>query len=632
MKLIGLLLCISIAGCAATDVDVSGTAIAKILKSNAAVSSVEDIVKNLKDRYGVTPTLLFNARTERDIDLRSRLPFLNAWMVKKIAEEYNINVGVAFDLLGKIGQLLRISYAGCKGFGCQVPVTDVISQYHGMIYDSLSVSNLFLRSTIRAVRYHKYAMRYLNRDRYEDYEKIEKAHKWLARCGGLADKLVLASGEMVDKTGRLWNITRKAVLRTAKDQVNNKQNIRETEAKFNTISADVNDYQARQKSLESRETEMKKELEDLKKKIEEYEKKYEKKEGEKIKTNEICQTDTVKGFGLTIPISTFAEGGFSLPDEVIKTCYNELDKGAVEMRKTALDKIKNDINELREKQLELLKMKNGIGNNMTDLCGRLAKSMSLLKSTVTEKDELKRAETALQVAEDALILVKIIFLNNKHYWKQITENAKNQGTKGDRQQTLEDIKAEGEEADIEMFTEEVHGSGFHWLALGKVSSDAKTAMVKAKKLVDKTIMSLPSHAEAEHLIKTESAKVLESVKNMLASLDNMKVSTKEQIDAAAKEIADQKESDKKMEKQEEEEQSGLALENQGISGIAAEQSNNLLTQLNGDENATEDLTDDEQLVLDENEDGDDLMKDENLVDEEFDQLDEHLIQDAAEVL
>ena len=71
--------------------------------------------------------------------MRSRLPLLNQWMESKIEEDYNINIGVAFELLGKIGQLLRISYAGCKGFPCQVQVADVMGKYHDMIYDSLSV-------------------------------------------------------------------------------------------------------------------------------------------------------------------------------------------------------------------------------------------------------------------------------------------------------------------------------------------------------------------------------------------------------------------------------------------------------------------------------------------------------------
>ena len=74
---------------------------------------------------------------------RSRLPYLERWLKEKIESEYNINIDVAFKLLGNVGELLRISYAGCKGYSCQVAVAKVHSRYQNMIYDSARVRWIF---------------------------------------------------------------------------------------------------------------------------------------------------------------------------------------------------------------------------------------------------------------------------------------------------------------------------------------------------------------------------------------------------------------------------------------------------------------------------------------------------------
>ena len=98
-----------------------------------------DTVAEQLSKIKITPEILLNAKSRKEIEMRSRLPHLNQWMKAKIKAEYNINIGVAFRLLGNVGQLLRISYAGCKGYSCQVSVAKVHSRYQDMIYDSATV-------------------------------------------------------------------------------------------------------------------------------------------------------------------------------------------------------------------------------------------------------------------------------------------------------------------------------------------------------------------------------------------------------------------------------------------------------------------------------------------------------------
>merc|ERR1719494_320054 len=113
---------------------------------DSSTSSEVDLIAEKLKKMKVTPRVLFNARNAQGIEMRSRLPHLEAWMKEKIESEYNINIEVAFKLLGNVGELLRISYAGCKGYSCQVAVSKVHSRYQDMIYDSARVSNFFVRT------------------------------------------------------------------------------------------------------------------------------------------------------------------------------------------------------------------------------------------------------------------------------------------------------------------------------------------------------------------------------------------------------------------------------------------------------------------------------------------------------
>ena len=76
-------------------------------------------------------------------------------------------------------------------------------------------------------------------------------------------------------------------------------------------------------------------------------------------------------------------------------------------------------------------MKNSIQKNMTALYGELAGSVKGLGHVVELGNDLLRAQHALQMAIDTLGIVKTIFLNNRHYWIQVTHNAKQQGSSGD---------------------------------------------------------------------------------------------------------------------------------------------------------------------------------------------------------
>ena len=58
-------------------------------------------------------------------------------------------------------------------------------------------------------------------------------------------------------------------------------------------------------------------------------------------------------------------------------------------------------------------------------------------------NDLLRAQHALQMAIDTLGIVKTIFLNNRHYWIQVTQSARQQGSASDTQLVLK-VKGTGQ--------------------------------------------------------------------------------------------------------------------------------------------------------------------------------------------
>merc|ERR1719376_949291 len=275
--------------------------------------------------------------------------------------------------------------------------------------------------------------------------------------------------------------------------------------------------------LLKRERQQKENVNQIEVELKKHEQEYQKVKDRKVKTKEICKTDVVEGFGIP--------GVFTTGQKVIKTCHTELDQGDVDLKKGEMGNVVKKINQLRQNQLEILQIKNLIQKNMTSLYGELAGSVKGLGHTVKSGNDLVRAQHALQMAIDTLGIVKTIFLNNRHYWIQVTNNARQQGSSGDTTIVLKEL----DEEEVLEFMELLMESGFNWLALGKVSRDAMVAMIKVKKEVDKTFINLPSHSQAKHLIENSQG-IINETKKMIEALAVLVETTTKQIEDATKEI------------------------------------------------------------------------------------------------
>ena len=66
---------------------------------------------------------------------RTISPGISKWINTKIKLEYAMNVKNAFALMGKVGNLLRVSYAGCKGHNCQIDIDHMTSETKGNAHE-----------------------------------------------------------------------------------------------------------------------------------------------------------------------------------------------------------------------------------------------------------------------------------------------------------------------------------------------------------------------------------------------------------------------------------------------------------------------------------------------------------------
>jgi len=479
---------------------------------------VTDITDKLEER-GLSIKQLFAVSNAEALENRCLLPGVKQWVNKKIKDDYAMNIKVAFTLLGKVGELLRVSYAGCKGYDCSIKVGLVHSRYQTMIYDSARVAQNFVNNALRALKYHYYAKR------KADKEELPKAIKWIQRCGKLADKMKVQSEEMVQMSDQLKNLTENAYISTLTDDVKNKKEIDEFKLKMGNITASIESLRANLKEQTKSEREAREAVRKAVNEAEKWENEHMTEAGKKIKVNEICSVTSVPSFSLG-PLS------FS---KTVKSCHTEVDQGAVQQQKILLDKYEKQIVIARNRQLEVLKIKRKIQETNAHLYGELAGSLKGHKLAAATTTELKRAKMSLQIAIKTLTLVKTIFLNALQFWIKVTDSANSLGSKGDTNLVLEELGVE----DSEEFTELLVESGFSWLALGKVCNDAAVSMRAVKAEVTKVFIDLPNYKQAKLLIDT-CGPIIKETSDLINAMSEHKQKDQKEIDEAEEAVKAEK--------------------------------------------------------------------------------------------
>jgi len=475
------------------------------LEEGDDADEIPEILEKLAE-HKVTLRKLFGVRSSTSLQSRIVLPGVKEWLDRKIRDDYAaMNVRVAFELLGKVGDLLRISYAGCKGYGCSVKVGLVHSRYQTMIFASARIANLFVKATIRALRYHSYAERQVSKN------ELGKALTWVKRCGRLADGMSMHAQEMVKMSDNLRAMTENAFNSTLTDSEKNHQEINSFNARMSNITANIKKLREQLAKQTKQRKEVLASLNKAKTQAEDWEKLHKGEADRRIETKTVCTTTKSGGF-------------FGIGSSSTKTCTTELDKGDIKQKEIKLEQYEKQIVLTRNRQQELFKINMKIAQLNAELYGQLAASLTRKNVTAGTITELERASQSLQISIVTLAMVKTIFLSALQFWQNVGDNAKELGSKGDTNQALEEMGAD----EPEYFTELLVESGFSWMALGRVTNEAAVAMRKVQGHVTAGFIDLPDFAQAKKLIATCDPMIKETQK-LLDTLRKQREVTSEEM-------------------------------------------------------------------------------------------------------
>jgi hypothetical protein len=496
--LLNLFLTLNFAG---LSIGAAETGLVTIRLSEAPLSAVEAWEEYQEQDDALELKKVFSYGEDKQFDGIANLPKIKEWVAKKNRQDYAMNIHIAFQLLGRIGTLIKISYAGCKGFSCQVASAKVFSEYQDMVEKAFMTSGEFVHSTAKALRYHRWALKKL------DKSQTEKALKYLIKASKKANHLEKEAQKMVVLSENLKKLAHVAFIEAVGNDVENKKEIDLFKEKLSNATAYVENIQAmvneNNKLKEQIEAEARKQAGIARK----WEKQHEKEAERKVNIQEICTVTPV-------PVISF--GPLSIGKSV-KSCYNKVDEADVARQKTALSTFERNLRDARNRELEHLKEKLAIQRKTRDLFGTLASNLEAVDFAKLKGSELEIAKKSLEIAIQTLTIVKTIFLRTVSFWTSVVNSAKARGDTGDTMQDLKDLDMDEREEFEELLIE----SGMSWIALGKVCADARKSMVSVRKEVTKQFITLPNEEKARLLVQN-SKPIIEETRGMINRLgDNI---------------------------------------------------------------------------------------------------------------
>lgn len=178
-----------------------------------------------------------------------------AKMIEAKASNYHtVDISMAMTNLGNVGDILKLAYAGSKGFPCSTSTLKILSRYQTMIKNSYVTSSSFVGACLKALQLHKLALVMAEKG------KMDSSIKMLEKCAELAKTMAEESGKLVKEATDLCNLSEEALL-TAQNDENVSKDEKERIKKMMTEST------ARQAEMEIKTKQLHDQIEDYKQKM-----------------------------------------------------------------------------------------------------------------------------------------------------------------------------------------------------------------------------------------------------------------------------------------------------------------------------------------------------------------------------
>lgn len=506
------------------------------------LSSVEKIMEQETEPHwmdgvgwadtGMTGREFFDIKTWEDIDSRANEPQAKQYVDGKIQVYYSINPADAMKKLAEVGSLLRLAYSGSKGFKCSSDILRVLSDYQDLVKDSLVTSSTFVEMVLRALKYHKIAMIFM------EHKKTDKVLRYLKKCATMAEKMATEADSLVNKAEELKQLSVDALI-AANDDYHGSVSDRK---KLQKVINDLKVERAKQEQMKTDVDALVKEA------IEE-----EKRNGAMAKEKEFwgmiigvfsplaqtAMTSVIPALVGDAPLSEddgdfpdgrggFPDGGDGGPDGGGfpdggdgglpggaglpgggGIPGGEIPEGGGEPGcggggGSGIDQAAS-LARCREASARAARInwqRKQMQNN-----AELASTVEKLMQTTTEKDELDKAIYGLEITIKTLGKVKTIFLNAKVFWLGVKKHVESLAA------TNEELEDYAEDEDLHGELEEgIMNSGYSWLSVGKICKMSAETIRKVDSEVDEILNDLPTEAEAKELIQKLGAKIIGDIK------------------------------------------------------------------------------------------------------------------------
>jgi len=429
------------------------------------------------------------------IEARSNMPQALSTVKDKMQVYYSIDPSLAMKKLAEVGSLLRLAYAGSKGFPSSTAIVKVMSGYQNLVKDSLITSASFVEIVLKALKYHKIAAIFAGKD------KIEKSLAYLKKCGLMAQRMADESQKLIDTSDALTNLALDALVAANKDFVGSKQEQARIQDVIDQMKADKAHQDRLKHDLGARIAEAKKNEESNAAMA-----------GEKETWGVVLDVFTpLLQIGVSAGIAALGDEPLEDgpapatapaptvgPGPVAKDCT----KAATQ------DGIKGQAQEARcreanSRALRVHYQQQQLANNAD-----LAKTIESLINKKASKDQLDKAIYGLDITIKVLGQVKTTFLNAKTFWVGVKKHTDAlAGTQEEFEDYAEDPDLLGE------YLESLERSGYSWLTVGKICRASALTIRSVDKGVDNMMNNLPTEEEAKKLISTLGTELLKDIKD-----------------------------------------------------------------------------------------------------------------------
>jgi len=467
----------------------------------------------------VKPSVFFDIKNWDELEEKSNSGQAVDYVRSKIQVYYSVDPSHAMKKLAEVGSLLRLAYAGSKGFKCSSSIIKLLSSYQDLIKDSLITSSTFVEIVLTALRYHKVSMTFI------EHKKVEKSLKYLKKCATMANRMAEESQILIDKSDALVKLATDALVEANEDYVGTVEerkriqklinDLKVEEAKQKAIKADLAMMIAEAKEEERRNAAAAREKENWGMIMDIF----------SPLANVVITTvvNCIQGGALGDEPKQIMEvpklnddggfpgedGGFPGGEEGgLGPGGGGCAQGETQDILPKGDRMHELAKVARDREAVARKTRIDFQQKQLDNNAELAQTVQKLMNNKESKDQLDKAIYGLDITIKTLGKVKTIFLNAKVFWVGVKKHVESLSA------TQEELEDYAEEEDLrDEYVEAVVESGYSWLAVGKICRMSALKIREVDKGVDEIMNDLPTEAEAKVLIETLGAQIIADIKD-----------------------------------------------------------------------------------------------------------------------